>query len=618
MKTIKLFIITVCVAVLCACSSSGDGGTYGGGNSMVTAVGGTGSNGSGGTGGYVYVESDGAIKVLKSGSANASFTMPAESSYNFGDYGYTVSGNEQILLDTAVPAGYAGLYMISDNSNLYKADGTDSVGGSPISEYTVTGLRVPAGATLTINADNGYYSVNYLGAYLEFNNDVVIDGTLKTGAGFNYIYFSNASSSSKISLLVATSYSNNIVVTGTVTTSGEDKGWIEFDAGKHFYNSGTIDASGGDNAAGNGYQSHGISIYAYTGSVYSKGTLRANGGNGGNGGDGDYIYLYGGYNEDSSVDPINGGNVIVSGTIEAKGGNAGGAGGNGGGWGYSYFVAYGGDMIVNASFNFVGGNASGSGNTGGEPYGAEFLCYGKDYREVGVCRISGSFNMNGGNGATGGNGGYFEVYSYENTAGQAPDVELLGFANINVNGGNGTTQGGNADSSYAYNLYTYAQAESTLPAKQIISEANVTAKGGDASASGGGIGGVGGYIELATDYDDEYSTSITTVTQRGTIDNSGGNATATGGTGGNSYYIYLGSDNEGYCWNVTTTGKLVSNGGNGASQGGNGGYIGLYSDDVVTVYTLSNLSVTAGTGTTAGNTGQAWVDDDQVLPLAFD
>ncbi|PKN37688.1 MAG: hypothetical protein CVU62_08155 [Deltaproteobacteria bacterium HGW-Deltaproteobacteria-2] len=618
MKTIKLIIITICIAMLCACSSSDDNG--GGTNLGVTAIGGTGSNGSGGTGGSFYVESDGAIKVLKSGSADASFTMPAESSYNFGDYGYTVSGAEEILLATDVPANYAGLYMISGDWSLYKADGTGSA-GNPTAAYTVSGLSVPLGATLTINADNNYYGGSDLGAYLEFDNDIVIDGTLKTGAGYNYIYLYNANS-----------YSNNIVVTGTVTTSGENYGWVEFDAGRHFYNSGTIDASGGDNATGSGYQSYGIYIYAYTGSVYSKGTIRANNGNGGNGAGGgqdqnyDYIYLYGGYNENSSVDPINGGSVIVSGTIEAKGGNAGGAtGGDGGGWGYSYFVTYGGDMIVNASLNFSGGNASGSGYTGGEPYGADFYCYGESYRRVGVCQISGSFNVNGGNGEAGGNAGYVEVYSsYSgssdyNYLGQAPDVELLGFSDINLSGGNGTTQGGNA-SDWSYELYTYAPYSEYyseyLPAYPIISEANVTAKGGNASASGG-IGGTGGYVELATDYDYNYGTSITTITQSGTIDNSGGNATASGGTGGNSYDIYLGSGNGGYCWNVTSTGKLTSKGGNASASGGiggTGGYISLYSDEVDTVYTLTNLSVTAGTGTTAGSSGSAWVDGAQMLP----
>ena len=65
---------------------------------------------------------------------------------------------------------------------------------------------------------------------------------------------------------------------------------------------------------------------------------------------------------------------------------------------------------------------------------------------------------------------------------------------------------------------------------------------------------------------------------------------------------------------MTTTGKLISKGGNGALQGGNGGYINLYSDNVATVYTLANLSVTGGTGTTAGSAGSAYVDSVQVLP----
>jgi len=609
MKTIKLFIITICVGVLCAYGSSV--------SATMDGSGGRGSHGSGGGGGFFYADSDGAIKVLKSGAADAGFKMPDKSSYNLGGAnGYTVSGKEEILLDTAVPAGYAGLYVIGGGSdpNLYKADGTGTL-HSPNLDYIVSGLRVPAGATLTINADNGYYME--AGVELEFTHDVIINGKLKTGPGYKYIYFDNSSS-----------HSSNIVVTGTVTTSGADGGFIAFYAGKHFYNSGMIDASGGDNPTGSGYSSGGIWIYAYTGSVYSKGTLRANGGKGhnGSGGSAYYIYLYGGYEEGPSVDPVNGGSVIVSGTIEAKGGNSSGTtGGNGGSHGWSGFYAYGGDMIVHASFTISGGNAAGSGNTGGAPYGADFYVTGENYRRVGVCQISGSFNLAGGQGATGGHGGYVHVdswaFNYDidnpiNFLGQAPDVELFGFANINVSGGDGKTQGGNAG---YLELYTYASPNyfytEYIPAYPIISEADVEAKGGNATASGGS-GGEGGYVELATDYYHDYTTPDTTVTQSGTIDISGGNAEASGGTGGNSSgAIFLGSDNHGRCWNVTTTGKLIAKGGKGGTTGGNGGYIDLYSNDSSTVYKLANLSVKAGKGgTTAGSTGSAWVDGVQVLP----
>jgi hypothetical protein len=464
---------------------------------------------------------------------------------------------------------------------------------------------------------------------LTFDNDVIIDGTLTTGAGYNYIYFYNDNGDNPSS--------NNVVVTGTVTTSGANYGWIEFDAGKHFYNSGTIDASGGDNATGDGNTSYGIYIYAYTGSVYSKGTLKANGGNGGNGAGGDAyygIYISGGDNEDNTVDPINGGSVIISGTVESKGGNAGGTTGGDGGSsgngseGYSDFEAYGGDMIVNASFNFIGGNGVGTGSTGGSPYGADFYCFGEDYRHLGVCQISGSFNVNGGNGETGGDAGYVEVYSwgynYDNdeqidASGQSPDVELLGFANINLSGGNGTTAGGNA-SDWAYELYAWPPWDDYdgyyTTAYPIISEANVTARGGNASAASG-TGGTGGYADIETDKDNDYynqtGISVTEmITQSGTIDVSGGNATASGGTGGAGGTIYL--DYYGYDYTTTTTGILTAIGGNGALQGGNGGYIEIYSDVTDTVYTLANLSVTGGTGTTAGSSGKAYVDGVQKLP----
>jgi len=626
MKTFKLSILTICVALSFACHDHNGGGVTNNATvTVVTAIGGTGSNGNGGAGGAVYVDSEGAIKVLKSGSACASFAMPAESSYVLGANGYTVSGSESIILSTAAPAGYTGLYVTGGSYYLYKADGSDNTGGLPVAQYTVTGLRVPTGATLTIAADNNWYGgEGYLGAYLTFANDVVIDGTLKTGTGFNFIYFDNSSSSSGGSDVKGTMTpadgssplnSNNIVVTGTVTTSGSDQGWIEFDAGRHFYNSGTLDASGADNATGAGHQSEGIYLYAYAGSVYSSGTLKANGGNSGDGvgGAANDIELVGGYNGDNSVDPINGGSVILSGTLESKGGNGGGTtGGNGGPSGWIGTYAYGGDTFVNASFDASGGSAAGTGNTGGTSDGVEFYCYGEDYRRVGVCQISGSFNVNGGNGENGGDAGYVEVDSYsEGSAGLSPDVELLGFANINVSGGNGTAKGGNA-SDWSYELLTYAPYDEYdryyISACPIISEANVTAKGGNASAAGG-VGGNGGYVELSTDYYDDYSTLITMVTQSGTIDVSGGDAMASGGTGGNaSRGIYLGDYEDGYCWHVTTTGMLVAQGGNGVAQGGNGGYIDMYSENVATVYTPTNLSVSGGTATIPGNAGSTSVD----------
>jgi hypothetical protein len=642
MKTIKLLIITICITMLCACSgSSGSSSNSATTSPTFSAVGGTGSSGIGGAGGQFYVESDAAINVLKSGSADASFTMPDTSTYNFGTNGYTVSGSEQILLDTAVPAGYSGLYVIDndthgtpDNWNLYKADGTGSAGipGGYGTSSPVTGLSVPSGATLTISADSYYYSgSSYYGAYIVLTNDVVIDGTLQTAAGYNYIWFDNSSS-------YTASLPANVVVTGTVTTSGAENGWITFEAGKHIYNSGTLDASGSDNSTGDGNDSEGIWLYAYTGSVYSKGTIKSDGGNGGNGSGGAgayYIEIFGGYAEDTYVDPVNGGSVVLSGTVEAKGGNAGGTTGGNGGIGSgdvdSYIVALGGDLIVNATFTLNGGNGSGSGK-GGDAEAIEFYVFGMDYRRVGTCQISGSFNLNGGNGVTGGAGGYVDFYSYNwddgnfgsedtgNGVGQAPDMQLLGFSNINLNGGNGTTAGGNANKN-AYELYTYAPWDDYdsyyLPAYPIVSEANVSAKGGDASAASG-TGGKGGFADIEVDEDDSYydymdSISATElITQSGTIDVSGGNATASGGTGGGGGTIYL--DYDGYDYTTTTTGILIANGGNGALQGGNGGYIEIDSDVTNAVYTLANLSVTGGAGTTAGSSGTADVNGTQVLP----
>jgi hypothetical protein len=68
------------------------------GASVLLASGGTSTSGSGGSGGSVYVESYGSVKVLKSGTVDASFPDPAFTPH-FGSNPFTVSTDTTVLLD---------------------------------------------------------------------------------------------------------------------------------------------------------------------------------------------------------------------------------------------------------------------------------------------------------------------------------------------------------------------------------------------------------------------------------------------------------------------------------------------------------------------------------------
>lgn len=485
---------------------------------VLLATGGTGTSGSGGSGGYVYIESYGTVTVRKSGTVDASFTIPAFTP-DFGSISVIVSGGiTTVLLDTDKNDGSPHLYVKSGGGdpNLYLGNGD----GDTTNDLPVTGLTVDAGATLVL-VDQGYWG-GYGTVWL--SNDLVVNGTITSDAPSIYIEANviDVESSGKITTSATTpdspageiylgdgnSITKTIINRGTIEAKGlgtGNGGYTYFEADDLVVNYGTIDTSGGASDTGTGGSGGEFDVYVDYGNFYSSGTVRTNGG--GAGGDGNSgggagpIYIYTAYYDN----PTSNGDIIISGTWEANGGDGTGTianvtRGDGGIGGYIYFETDAmGAVTVNATMSTKGGNGKGASSTGGNADGIEIDSYNyySDPAIPGKITISGHYDLRGGGGdENGGNGGYLYVYNdtttYSDNLGS--DVELVNFPATNLNGGEGGPTGGSA-ASQAFEIDTYS---SSNLSRSITNEANIEAIGGRARDAGG-TGGNGGNITTSPD-----------------------------------------------------------------------------------------------------------------------
>ena len=577
------------------------------------ASGGTGTNGSGGDGGQFYAESSGSITVLRSGTVNALFTVPAVTPY-FGDHAFIVSsGTTTVLLDNDPNDGQPHLYARSGDAYLYLGNGN----GDATDDVAVTGLTVPFGATLVL-VDQGWWSG--FGS-LQLENDLLVIGTLMTDLSANNGLYIEAnlidvetggritasaadpdSSGGEIYLGNGQGLTRTIINRGTIDAKGDGSGsggYLYLEPDDLVANYGTIDVSGGSNGGSGGE----FDAYVDYGDFYSSGTVRMNGGSGDTGGETEYSneswYGYSCWIETAYQGNTNrNGDIIISGIWEAKGGD--GANGNGGSGGYLYFQTDGlGTVTVNAYMSVKGGSGSGAGSSGGNAGEIDVVSTfngGNDNPGPGRIRIAGTYDLRGGDGdQNGGSGGYLQVLGQGvNSANVGPDVECIAFPLMLMNGGEGAENGGNA-SGNAFSLYTYSYDGST-PAGPIMNEADVQAKGGNSTA--GGTGGMGGYLEMRTGIPGDRSSVLS---NSGNIDVSGGD----GETGGSAFdggdAINLQAQH------VDTPGCLTANGGTGTITGGNGGNIILTSDDAGAPTTHTGALSAAG-GSPGGGEGTITID----------
>jgi hypothetical protein len=423
------------------------------------------------------------------------------------------------------------------------------------------------------------------------------------------------SSAGEIYLGQGNGITKQIINRGTIEAKGLGSGsggYLYFEPDDLVVNYGAIDASGGSSDTGPGGYGGELDIFVDYGDFYSSGTVRMNGGNGLSGGDTEAYagnlngYEYSVYIVTTYVDNTRGrnGDIIISGTWEANGGD--GTAGNGGYGGYVILETDAlGAVTVNATMSVRGGDSSAAGFPGANTYGIGIYSsldpngWGgfTDPASPGKIRIAGQYDLSGGDGdEMGGDGGYLAIINDRyNASNIGSDVDLVGFPAMNLNGGGGAS-GGSA-SSVAFEIYTYSGGN---PAGAITNEATVEAKGGNATTTGG-TGGLGGYVYLWADSTNADST--TTITNSGNIDISGG----TGDTGGAAYGGGSGDALSLQAQHVTNSGNLTANGGNGTTAGGNGGNITLNSDTPPTTNS-GTLSAAGGTGPTPGAPGTRTID----------
>ena len=486
--------------------------------------------------------------MSKSGTVDASFdSVVSTPILSFGTTSFVVSAGTTTVLNTDTTPG--NLCQVSGgDGSLYIGDGNGTCGDGL--DTLVTGLTVDPGATLVLLDQGSGYGT------LRLTNDLVINGTLTTDVnttsgldieaniidvesggmitssatttdwGAGEIWLGNGNGTTK-----------QIINRGTIEAKGLGSGsggYLKFEPDDLVVNYGIIDASGGLSDTGAGGSGGELDVYVDYGDFYSSGIVRMNGGKGAtDGGDSEAEYYnyngYSAYIETAYFDNSMGrnGDIIISGTWEANGGDGTNGRGGYGGWIYLQTDALG-AVTINANMSTKGGDGNGTGYSGGNTYGIDIYSeldpnsnggY-DDTITPGKVTISGHYDLRGGDGDQGGNGGYLEIYSADaiNNSGFGSNVELVNFPAMNLNGGEGGPTGGSA-SSQAFEIYTYSSANLS---NSISNEANIEAMGGRARDAGG-TGGDGGYIVM---------TSATPPTvNTGTLSVAGGSGTNSGASG---------------------------------------------------------------------------------------
>src|SRR5512143_985833 len=378
------FLLLFLSAAGCNFLDSDSSGTawLGGGTPAGFAIDTSGGEGTVGEGGYgdqdygIWFDNYGplGVRIYRTGTADASFTLDVPAATpDLGSEPLTVTTDMTIPVYDVDPADNNVYYFLRDDPSLYhKVD--------DVAFNTVTGIRVNAGATLTlgINSDrdsSGLYETAYL--YLE--NDLEVLGTLRTAAFDDAGIQESGESIDRAGLALDTSGGVFIRSPGVVSTAGGNAttgrggsgGGIEFVAYASgapnsgiVVNQGLIDASGGstDDPAAEGGSSAAYGAFNYCVNLYADvrfvnaGSIRADGGSGGTGG------RTGGWSGNSFY-------VGGPGTLQNTGpiSMSGGAGNDGDGGNGGYLDMEAGEISLHNSgaITVRGGNGTVNGGTGG-------------------------------------------------------------------------------------------------------------------------------------------------------------------------------------------------------------------------------------------------------------
>jgi hypothetical protein len=618
--------------------------------------------GSGGDGGYVgiYMPSGsmGALQVMASGAADASFT-PTASTANLGDNPLSITVDTTITVVAVEPA--AGTpYLLDGNPYLYISDG-DGTAGDVVER--VTGISVAAGTTLTLELN---WSAGN-DARVDLSNDIDNHGTITTD--------DNGALRGNLILYLA-SYHGNSIIDTSGTLDGQSGGYVEITPVYYFFNHGTINTSGADSttgAAGDGghviissFGGYGIGI-ENTGNITANGgTASAGGTSGGNSGHLDWqteLSIHnsgnlscrggdgvesGGYSNGMYFAVYAIGNFRNSGDLDTSGGAASDPGIISGG-SIDIYV-YGGDIVNSGNLTTKGGDSTDPSSDGG-PGGSIYLyvsssSFGPADVPPGDILFSGNVDASGGlavtdAGATGsgGRGGSFEIEGDYDSYPSGQRIALLGYAGIDASGGGGNYggTGGDVELYCDYGYVYLSDADFYSPSCNITNEADVNAAGGSVVAAATIIpanGGSGGSLNIWTDqYYGMFDPDLDKVANSGDIDTSGGNNLEANFSTGSAGYVWiwgfngvansgnitarggddLGTDGFGNDGNdlqiyaglgpVSNSGNLTTDGGDGEDGGGNAYAIELFGPQVINSGALAANGGDADPSPVSGSTG---------------
>ncbi len=392
----------------------------------------------GGSGGYFYVESYGELTLTTNSSVTT--LVPPEPATTLL---YEVVADEEVQLDPT--ADVVGLYVVTGDifHSIYLGDGDATSINPPIN-----GLFVPQGITLTLpnNDTTGFLAW--------FDDDVVINGTIKTKTDSLDIYFDTFGSlyigktglittkpanpgmvAGNITLVTTSDIINNGIIDGS-GSNGTFAATVVLDSSAALYNTGIIRAEGDNTAVGLAGLGGDINFYARNGVLFSSGKLSVIGGNStnGDGGDGGYIYL-----ENGGTSPLD---MLISGTLQANGGSGDLSGGYGGG--IDVFNYSNGNVMVTSYDGItLNGGTGDIGGIGGDVYA--YTSSPDGFIPAGPISTNINIAANGGNGSdTGGNGGTIDVSTdFGIPSSSDPSTFITFSGSMNADGGDGTAVGGN-------------------------------------------------------------------------------------------------------------------------------------------------------------------------------
>lgn len=631
----KVLALAIASAALAGCNSDSDDAPQillSGGNagSQLSYDGYSDWNSVGGDGGSItlYKQTGGGdIRILRSGSVNAKFDRSGvDIDTDLGENPLQITGNRTIGPAAVEPA--AGTAYLGPEERIFISDGNGTLGDEP----EVTGLRVAAGATLTLVPN-----VNMRGSEASDDETAALYVRVLDNRGtITVVASEDGAETGSLSV-----YAQTLISSGTIDLRGADNAESQTrrDGGHLFVQAdevfidGRVLASGGT-VAGDNVAGHGGSAYLYSeGGQHHRGSFKLDGGAAvnGEGGQGGSVMLISdgpAYNEarislqggNGEVGGQGGGAFIGgyggdawnAGAVVANGGS--GSAGHGGDGGYLNIYAYGGELRNSGSLTARGGAGGAQpvfgpegglvdqvGSEGGSIYARSNWRYG-DVVAAGNLAWSGNIDLRGGSAPAGserwgGEGGSISIGAENwgisgsfDAAELVSTVSLYGYGSLVGHGGDGHVAG-DAGSLSATN-YSFSFTNDSVPSEGlgggIDASLNVAARGGKALAGGiseRGSAGDGGSVLLQTYF---YNFAVALV----------------------------GEDNVRA---VRYTGNLDVPGGSGRDwndgHSGQGGYLYVAGHDAVTITSALNAPGANDAGTTGiGGTGggvyaESWLDD---------